>query len=49
MNRLHPNTLPFLQELTVNNNRPWFDDMPIILETPDPMRWAEEIKWLRSL
>jgi deoxyribonuclease-4 len=26
-----------------------FDDMPIILETPDPMRWAEEIKWLRSL
>jgi len=21
----------------------------IILETPDPMRWAEEIKWLRSL
>lgn len=28
---------------------PRFDDMPIILETPDPMRWAEEIKWLRSL
>ena len=26
-----------------------FDNMPIILETPDPMRWAEEIKWLRSL
>ena len=26
-----------------------FDDMPIILETPDPMRWADEIKWLRSL
>ena len=26
-----------------------FDNMPIILETPDPSRWAEEIKWLRSL
>ena len=26
-----------------------FDDIPIILETPDPMRWAEEISWLRSL
>ena len=26
-----------------------FDNMPIILETPDPNRWAEEIKWLRSL
>ena len=26
-----------------------FDNMPIILETPDPMLWAEEIKWLRSL
>ena len=28
---------------------PRFDDMPIILETPDPGRWAEEIRWLRSL
>ena len=28
---------------------PRFDNMPIILETPDPMRWADEIKWLRSL
>lgn len=28
---------------------PRFDDMPIILETPDPSRWAEEIGWLRSL
>lgn len=28
---------------------PRFDDMPIILETPDPMRWADEIRWLRSL
>ena len=26
-----------------------FDNMPIILETPDPMRWADEIRWLRSL
>ena len=23
---LHEDTLPFLQELTVNNNRPWFND-----------------------
>lgn len=23
---LHPDTLPFLQDLTVNNNRPWFND-----------------------
>ena len=26
-----------------------FNNMPIILETPDPMRWADEIKWLRNL
>ncbi|MBP5645245.1 MAG: deoxyribonuclease IV, partial [Bacteroidales bacterium] len=26
-----------------------FDGMPIILETPDPSLWAQEIKWLRSL
>jgi len=26
-----------------------FDDMPIILETPDESRWAEEIQWLRTL
>lgn len=26
-----------------------FDDMPIILETPDPSIWAQEIQWLRSL
>ena len=30
-------------------NDPRFDDMPIILETPDPTRWAEEIRWLRGL
>lgn len=26
-----------------------FDNMPIILETPDPTLWAQEIKWLHSL
>ena len=26
---------------------PRFDNMPIILETPDTSRWAEEIAWLR--
>ena len=26
-----------------------FDDMPIILETPEPTLWAQEIEWLRSL
>lgn len=26
-----------------------FDDMPIILETPDPTIWSREIEWLRSL
>ena len=30
-------------------NDPCFNDIPIILETPDPARWADEIKWLRSL
>ena len=30
-------------------NDPRFDDMPIILETPDPTLWAQEIRWLRSL
>ncbi len=30
-------------------NDPRFDNMPIILETPDPARWAEEIKWLRGM
>lgn len=30
-------------------NDPRFDDMPIILETPDPARWPEEIKLLYSL
>ncbi len=26
-----------------------FDNMPIILETPEPNRWVDEISWLRSL
>lgn len=30
-------------------NDPRFDDMPIILETPDPCRWPEEIKLLYSM
>lgn len=29
-------------------NDPRFDDMPIILETPDPSLWAAEIAWLYS-
>lgn len=29
-------------------NDPRFDDMPIILETPDPDLWPEEIAWLYS-
>lgn len=30
-------------------NDPRFDNIPIILETPDEARWPEEIKWLYSL
>lgn len=30
-------------------NDPRFDDIPLILETPDEAMWAEEIKWLYSL
>ena len=30
-------------------NDPRFDNMPIILETPDEARWPEEIAWLYSL
>ena len=26
-----------------------FDNMPLILETPDECKWAEEISWLRSV
>ena len=28
---------------------PYFDDMPLVLETPEPDLWEEEIKLLRSL
>lgn len=28
---------------------PRFDNMPIILETPDPTIWKQEIEWLRSI
>ena len=30
-------------------NDPRFDNIPLILETPDDSLWAEEIKWLYSL
>ena len=30
-------------------NDPRFDDMPIILETPDDSLWKKEIEWLYSL
>mgnify|MGYP001814026970 FL=1 len=30
-------------------NDPRFDDMPLVLETPDDSRWAEEIRLLNSL
>ena len=30
----------------INDSR--FDNMPIILETPDESRWAQEITWLKS-
>ena len=30
-------------------NDPRLDDIPIILETIDPAKWAEEIRWLYSL
>ena len=30
-------------------NDPRFDDMPVILETPDDSIWAREIEWLYSL
>lgn len=28
---------------------PRFDNIPLILETPDESKWAEEISWLRSI
>lgn len=38
-------TLPFSRIM----NDPRIDGIPLILETPDPSRWGEEIAWLRSL
>lgn len=29
-------------------NDPRFDDMPLILETPEPLLWPDEIAWLYS-
>jgi deoxyribonuclease-4 len=26
-----------------------FDNIPLVLETPDESKWAEEIAWLRSV
>lgn len=26
-----------------------FDNIPLILETPDESKWKEEITWLRSM
>lgn len=37
---------PFFERLMKD---PRFDNMPIILETPDESKWAEEIAWLRSV
>jgi deoxyribonuclease-4 len=34
-------------EMMMKDSR--LDDIPIILETPDPTRWPEEIRWLYSL
>lgn len=36
----------FFEQL-MNDDR--FDDMPLILETPEPEIWPQEIAWLRSL
>lgn len=37
---------PFFERMM---NDPRFDDMPIILETPNDEIWAEEIKWLYEI
>ena len=36
----------FFERLTKDSR---FDNMPLILETPDESKWAEEIAWLRSV
>ena len=33
-------------ELIMNDKR--FDNIPLILETPDETRWNEEVSWLKS-
>ena len=37
---------PFFEKLMKDSR---FDDIPLILETPDESLWKEEIEWLRSL
>ena len=37
---------PFFEKLMKD---PRFDNMPLILETPDETKWKEEITWLRSV
>ena len=37
---------PFFEKLMRD---PRFDNMPLILETPDETKWKEEIAWLRSV
>lgn len=37
---------PFFEKLMKD---PRFDNMPLILETPDETKWKEEIAWLRSV
>jgi len=37
---------PFFERLMKDSR---FDDIPLILETPDESLWKEEIEWLRSL
>ena len=36
----------FFERLMIDSR---FDNMPLILETPDESKWAEEIAWLRSV
>ena len=38
---------PWFFERFMHDDR--FNDMPIVLETPDPTIWAQELAWLRSL
>ena len=38
--------VPFFEKFMKDSR---FDNIPLILETPDEARWAEEIQWLKSL